>query len=367
MLLVIGAALLNCGWLSVLHPDAIVAVLAPNGTLALVAAGGYVVLGAIGRRHPEAVVFVVLVAADVATIWLGLAHSGLGYVAGGYMLLLPPLVALVIPWETRIHIAWLGIHSALALGYVATASGSGGEFILLLIVAAVASQAGHVASLRAQVTSFNQAERIRALNRQAKRDRARLDRLNEALGALAHTDELTVLGNRLALAAGLRVVRSRIERYGECYGLLILDIDRFKAINDSLGHLQGDAVLRSSGHVLKGTLRPGDTAYRYGGEEFVVLMRVGGETEARSAANRIRSAIQALQIPNAANTPYGVLTVSIGVAVIGSDWMDIDDEGWLGSADAALYEAKANGRNRSEIGVRPSVATRDSSRSPDEA
>ena len=189
------------------------------------------------------------------------------------------------------------MHAALALAYTASARGSSDEFLGLLIVATIASQAGHVANMRARVLGFNQTERIRALNRQARRDEERLDRLNAALGLAATTDELTALGNRLALSSGLSVVRSRIERHGERYGLLILDLDRFKAINDALGHLRGDDVLRSVSGVLTQTLRPGDTAYRYGGEEFVVLMRVSPKLAARrngcaSRSQRSRSPTQ---------------------------------------------------------------------------
>ena len=144
--------------------------------------------------------------------------------ADGYLLLLPPIVALVIPWATRLHVAWLAVHAALALAYTAFVPGSSDEFLGLLIVATAASQAGHVANMRARVVGFNQTERIRALNRQAKRDHERLDRLNAALGVAANTDDLTALGNRLALTTGLGVVRSRIERHGERYGLLILDL-----------------------------------------------------------------------------------------------------------------------------------------------
>ena len=243
---------------------------------------------------------------------------------------------------------WLGVHTALALAYTAVEPGSSDQFLGLLILSTVASQTGHIANQRARVLTFNQTERIRALNRQARRDHERLDLLNAALGVAANTDELTALGNRLALTTALGVVRSRIERHGERYGLLILDVDRFKAINDALGHPGGDTILRSVGGTLARTLRPGDTAYRYGGEEFVVLTRVSAQREALGAAERIRIAIEALEIRNAANTPYGRLTVSIGVSSIGPEQLALTDDAWLASADAALYRAKSSGRNRCE-------------------
>jgi diguanylate cyclase (GGDEF)-like protein len=351
MILVAAAAVLNCAWLIPFHPDAAADVLTLNLALVVVAVSGYASIRTFARRQPEVIVFVVLVAVDVATAALGLGDSALGLIADGYLLLLPTIVALVIPWATPIHVTWLAVHGALAVAYTVIAPRASDEFLELLIVAIVVSQAGHVANLRARVHGFVQTERIRALNRQANRDQARLDRLNIALGKAANTDELTALGNRLALSTGLKVVRSRIERQGDRYGLLILDLDRFKAINDALGHLHGDTVLRLVSGALAQTLRPGDSAYRYGGEEFVVLMRVTAEADALSAAERIRRTIEALQIPNADNKPYGRLTVSIGVSTIGPEELAIDDEAWLASADAALYAAKANGRNRCMTGV----------------
>jgi diguanylate cyclase (GGDEF)-like protein len=154
----------------------------------------------------------------------------------------------------------------------------------------------------------------------------------------------------LALDAGLSHARSRIERHHEWYGVLVLDLDRFKAINDALGHLRGDEVLRATGEALRRVLRAGDTAYRYGGEEFVVVLRVTGPSDVFAAAERIRRAIEDLQIPNPANIPFGYVTTSVGATSIGPGDAPADDESWLTRADAELYRAKANGRNRCEVG-----------------
>ena len=175
------------------------------------------------------------------------------------------------------------------------------QLLGLLIVAIAASLFGHVANLRARVLSFSQIELIRGLNRQARRDHERVDRLNAALERAAGTDTLTGLGSRLALKSGLALTRSRIERHGERYCLAILDLDRFKAINDALGHLGGDDALRAAANALSRALRAGDAAYRFGGEEFAILMRVGSQSESRDASDRLRRAIERLQIPNAGN------------------------------------------------------------------
>jgi len=364
MTLAIGVAILDCIWLVAFHPESAGLILALNLMVVVVAAAGFLVLGSVARRRPEGVVFATLVAVDAATVALGLGHPVLGFVAVGYLLLLPVIVSLLIPWATRIHVTWLGLHAAAVLAYTffaPTASipdGARDQLLGLLIVAIAVSQSGHVTGVRGRVSSFTQIQQIKALNRQGRRDQVRLDSLNAALEATAATDMLTGLGNRLALDAGLRLARSRIDRQRESYGLLILDLDRFKAINDERGHLAGDEVLRAASEALRGVLRAGDSAYRYGGEEFVALIQLTRPHEALAAAERIRFAIESLQIPNARNAPYGHLTTSVGATTIGPAELSADDASWLARADSALYRAKANGRNRVEDGSRGGSADR---------
>jgi diguanylate cyclase (GGDEF)-like protein len=355
MILVVAAAALNAIGISVFHPDAAAVQVAINGAMAGVALAAYAGIATFGRRRPEALVFAVLFTVDAATIALAVNSPGLGLLAVGYLLVLPMVVALVIPWEARIHVGWLALHA----GLVVVASWTGPEDSILasdryslyavLAVATTVSQFGHVTSLRARVASFMQIADTRALHRHARRDAIRLDRLNDLLELSSMTDELTKLKNRLGLTRDLAIVRSRIERLGQGYGLLMLDLDRFKAINDSRGHLAGDDVLRATAIAIAGTLRPGDTAYRYGGEEFVVLLALKAERDALVAAERIRKAVAALDIPNAGNEPSGRMTISAGVAVITSAENAADDDAWLARADAALYRAKAAGRNRCEV------------------
>ena len=152
-------------------------------------------------------------------------------------------------------------------------------------------------ALRARVLSFVQIERIRALNRQARRDHARLDRLNAILEQSARTDELTGLKNRSSMQRDLRAIRGRITRHREVYGVLVLDLDRFKAINDSLGHVAGDRVLRAVAGLLLNAVRADDSVYRYGGEEFVVLLEVTQPNEALMAAERMRQTVEEVHLP----------------------------------------------------------------------
>lgn len=357
MVLIAAVAVIGTLWYVPFHPEAFRLLVAVNAAMLAIAAVGWLALVTVARRRPEVVVFIALVAVDGATIAIALGQPTLSLVAVGYLLLLPVIVSLLIAWSTAIHVGWLGLHAGMSLCYMAFAPGSSvpgdarEQFFGLLVVAIAVSQFGHVTGLRGRVRNFTQIQEIRALNRAARRDEARLDRLLTATAQSAATDALTGLGNRLALKAALKLAGSRIERHDDAYGVLMLDLDRFKAINDERGHLAGDEVLRAAGHAMRSVLRPGDTAFRYGGEEFVVLLRLARPDDALAAGERIRKAVEDLQIPNPGNAPFGHVTISVGVTTIASNDGPTDHEAWLARADAALYRAKENGRNRCEVGI----------------
>jgi two-component system, cell cycle response regulator len=159
----------------------------------------------------------------------------------------------------------------------------------------------------------------------------------------SRTDGLTLVGNRLAFDEELDRLLARSDRYGQNISLAICDVDEFKRFNDTLGHLAGDEALCRVANAIKTTLRAGDSVYRYGGEEFVVILPAQHLDEAARALERVRAAIEALAIP-APND--GVLTISAGVAEL-TGKRDAKSA-LLGRADAALYAAKAAGRNRVE-------------------
>lgn len=355
MILTVGAGVLNSALLASLYPGSAGPMIGINGGVAICAIIGYVAVAGFARRYPEAVLFVILVVVDLATLGVALLRPEMGATVAGYLLLLPMVVALLVPWSTRIHVTWLGLHAGLALaGTLLAPPGSllvtnGVEGLALLALATIVSQFGHVANRRARARSFMQIQRISALNRQARRDQLRLDRLNKLLAQSAATDELTGLRNRLGLASDLQVIRSRIDRQGEQYGVLMLDLDRFKVINDSVGHVAGDGVLRTIADVVSAVLRPGDRAYRYGGEEFLVAIRVRDPDDARTAGERIRRAVEQLHLGHPGNPPHGVVTISVGITTVGREELAEDDDAWVARADAALYRAKAAGRNRCEV------------------
>jgi diguanylate cyclase (GGDEF)-like protein len=155
----------------------------------------------------------------------------------------------------------------------------------------------------------------------------------------ASTDGLTGLYNhrRFQEALGLEVARA--ERYGAEFCLLMMDLDRFKAVNDSVGHQRGDEVLRDVAEVLRSCSRESDFAARYGGEEFAMILPHADVDEARRVAERIRAQVADLSVIE----PGLSVTVSVGIASFPRHAADTD--GILGAADAALLCAKARGRN----------------------
>lgn len=192
------------------------------------------------------------------------------------------------------------------------------------------------------------ARRLTGLHRQLAAQRAELERLNVRLAEQARTDPLTNLGNRLRMREDLEVLRTRIDRYGQTYCAVLLDVDHFKLYNDNYGHPAGDEVLRRVAGAIESHCRGGDTAYRYGGEEFLIILPEQGLKSGAAIADRLRRTIESLQIPHEAKDPPGFITVSLGVSVL-EPGADKSPETLLKEADRALYEAKESGRNRVSV------------------
>ncbi len=188
------------------------------------------------------------------------------------------------------------------------------------------------------------AARVVSVYRRLTERNIALRRDSQTSFTLARVDALTGVANRLRLDGDLRALWSQAERYGRRYSIAMADIDWFKAYNDHFGHLAGDAALLSVAKAIQGQLRAGDSVYRYGGEEFVVVLPEQSLRRAAEAATRIRLAVQSLALHTV--TGAGVMTLSLGVAELSP--MDENAAAWLGRADSALYRAKARGRNRVE-------------------
>ena len=184
-------------------------------------------------------------------------------------------------------------------------------------------------------------------NRSAEEANRKLAESNQLLEKLSFSDPLTGLANRRQFDEVLREEWRRCHRAGLPLAQVMIDIDHFKAFNDAFGHQAGDDCLRRVAEALAGGLRrAGDVVARYGGEEFVVLLPSAPAQEAVAIAENLRGRVQALGIPHVAPGPGSVVTVSAGVAALVPG--EGPPEGLTAAADAALYEAKRLGRNRTE-------------------
>jgi two-component system cell cycle response regulator len=183
---------------------------------------------------------------------------------------------------------------------------------------------------------------VAAIRRAQALETTRAD--NRRLEALATTDPLTRVLNRRALLDRLNAEVDRARRYDSGLSLLLLDVDFFKHINDTAGHLAGDSVLRQLGTLLADAMRKVDVVARYGGEEFVAILPQTSHDGAVAFAERLRERIAAQQfIVGADHTVH--LTVSIGIATFPSARVD-STEDLFARADEALYRAKSAGRNQ---------------------
>jgi diguanylate cyclase (GGDEF)-like protein len=182
---------------------------------------------------------------------------------------------------------------------------------------------------------------LRNLSRYAQRQEAQVSELNRELNRVARRDSLTGVGNRYALDEAIARLLEQGDRLRPArFALVLLDIDHFKAYNDEYGHLAGDAALGHLGQVLRSATRSQDLAFRYGGEEFLLLLPGIDLPGAMAVAERVRLAAEA-----SAGSAVPPFTISAGVALC--DPADgRDPEPLLRRADAALYIAKRAGRNR---------------------
>ena len=161
-----------------------------------------------------------------------------------------------------------------------------------------------------------------------------LNHMIDELKARARTDDLTALPNFRAFRERIDAEIERASRYPENFGILVLDLDRFKKYNDTHGHLAGNEALQRVARVIRDTVRSVDFPARYGGEEFAVIVPEIDAESLAAIAERIRAAVESL----------GILTISIGGAIFPVDGANVDT--LFQTADERLYAAKREGRNR---------------------
>jgi diguanylate cyclase (GGDEF)-like protein len=169
--------------------------------------------------------------------------------------------------------------------------------------------------------------------------------LHRTVQRQAVTDELTGLFNHRRFQEVMTAEVERSRRFGQDLGLIMLDIDDFKQVNDDYGHLQGDLVLREVARVLRESSREIDEPARYGGEEMAVALPQTGLEGAFEFAERVRRRIEELELPLLDGSGTLRVTASLGAAALPRAG-DLDKDTLVAAADAALYRAKRAGKNR---------------------
>ncbi|MDQ4034913.1 MAG: GGDEF domain-containing protein [Chloroflexota bacterium] len=254
-------------------------------------------------------------------------------------------VGLFLPWGQAWHVICLAMATLMAAGFVLGPLSVGmsvtdrGNLLAAVLMAAVTSALGHRLWRGRLRRMLEQQFALRRLSRYAQRQEAHVTELNRELNHVARRDSLTGVGNRLALDEAVARLLDQGERLRPLpFALVLFDIDQFKAYNDEHGHLAGDAALGRLGEILRRATRNSDLCFRYGGEEFLVLIPDVDLSGAITVAERVRmAAAESIGLP-----PF---TVSGGVALC--DPADgRDPEPLLRRADTALYLAKRAGRNR---------------------
>lgn len=175
--------------------------------------------------------------------------------------------------------------------------------------------------------------------------RGRAARLIEELRAMALLDSLTELGNRRYLDMRLGARIKELERYGWPFGVLFVDVDRFKAINDRYGHDVGDKVLKIVGRTLLHSVRSSDIVGRWGGEEFLAIIVNVGEDQLFQIADKLRSLVEKCSFSMGADLVRPTISVGATLAAEGDTV-----ETLVRRADRLMYRSKAAGRNRVSIG-----------------
>ena len=254
-------------------------------------------------------------------------------------------VGLFLPWRQPWHVAALVSSIGLAVAFVLSPLGAtlrgndAGNLIAAVLMAAVPSMIGHRLSQGRMRAMLEQQFTLRRLSRYAHRQESNVTELNRELNLVARRDPLTGVGNRLAFDEAIaRLLEPGNRMQPSAFALVLIDLDHFKAYNDEHGHQAGDAALLRIGEILLRATRGSDVAFRYGGEEFLLLVPDVDLAAALAVAERLRVAVE-----GSAGLP--AFTISGGVAL--SDPADgPDPRPLVRRADTALYVAKRAGRNR---------------------
>ncbi len=316
------------------RPGALIAVVEMLGVL-----GGLVAMRRGARAEPVALTLLLMIV-TVLVLERGTASSSPD-VSLAYLSTLLVASGLFLPWRPRWHATW--VAAALVIAVIASRGGFSGPVmsvnqLVVVAMAALASAVGQELSYLRLRRGLEQQFELRALSQNSQRQEHLVTELNRELVETARVDAVTGLGNRRGLDEALASLA------GQRLAAILLDLDHFKNFNDRSGHLAGDAALARIGELLRDTVRGGDLVFRYGGEEFLVLIPGGEVDGAAQLAERIRVTVR-----DDLATGGDGLTISAGVAAA-DRFSSSDPLPLLRRADQALYQAKRDGRDRVAVG-----------------
>ncbi|MFD0482197.1 diguanylate cyclase domain-containing protein [Kineococcus sp. GCM10028916] len=282
-----------------------------------------------GIDGPLVAAAAVLVVLAIAAVQYRAPAALGGAYFGGAFIVVVFFVTLLRSDVRRAAASLVAMLAAVAWGQALIGADAAATQVAALLAVAVSGMFGLV--MAGSVESSDRA-RFLAERRERALDAER-EELIAALDEAAHRDEMTGLLNR-------RGLQQRLPAEGTSVGVLVVDVDHFKAYNDAFGHLEGDRCLTLVAETLAAHARPGDVVARFGGEEFAVLLEGADREDVLAAGERLRAAVRDLARPHPSRPDGGdVVTISVGVAV--GTWKSA-----LAAADDAVYAAKSAGRDR---------------------
>ncbi len=301
----------------------------PTTALVVVMASLTTLVVVLGRRVPLPALLPLL--SSFTTVVVGGGLGSLGDPGSADTLVAVAVFALVTP-----AIGALGVHGG---GLLA------GAMVLVAAWRVGEADGGLLVALGgAVVVGWSIARHFHGQEAADLQERAEQAEVSWALARRAQTDALTRLPNRLSVQACLDEAFEATRRTGSVLSVLVVDVDHFKKVNDTHGHLVGDRALSAVARAIQGVLRHGDVAGRWGGEEFLVVLTSCGPPALEAIAERLRRAVEAIEVA-ADDGARVALTVSVGGAsCTGADSSTPTD--LIRQADQALYLAKREGRNR---------------------
>ena len=227
------------------------------------------------------------------------------------------------------------------------------EYQTEVIVVTADSNHDYMESINIGATDFmlkpiNPKELVGRIRKAINNRQLRLENIKylKMLQTLVTTDELTQLNNIRKFNIIIEEECKRSSRYEYNLSLIFIDIDNFKLFNDSYGHTEGDNVLRIIGRIISNNLRGNDSAYRYGGEEFTIILPETNEERAMRVAERLRKLVQSERFKPKKNGDLVYITISIGITEFRHDERVSE---FVDRADRAMYTSKQTGKNRTNV------------------